>query len=248
MFKFLTKNSKWVFLIFGIIIGVVILGALCYMTQYTHIHVYYIKNSKGVVSFFSDTENAFGNTNQNLVNFFQYTEDTTFEKDFIANYANIVYDFQVAMSSFNDLIIIYGIISLICFAGLLILGNHNRRIYYKSNLYGGIALPLIPAIFSIVMIIKNTSLMGTFNKNKELFNRVSVIQDLDYLESENLNYSVDFLRERYSCDATTYILFDILFAIVLIYSLFLIVVSIKKYKLTAADRAKVLEKAVENND
>ena len=248
MFKFLTKNSKLVYMLFGVLIGITIISALCYMTQYTHVHVFFIKEANGGISFMPDTENPFGKSNQNLVDFFFNTEDTTFTKDFITDYAQIVYNFQVSMSSFNNLIIAFGIVGLVCFAVLLILGNHNRRIYYKSNLYGGVIVPLVPAIFSIVMIVKNTMLMGTFNTNKELFNRVSVLQDPNYIESENFYCKVDYLRERYTCDDRTYIIYNVIFGIVLIYSLFLIVTAVMKYKNTAADRANVLEKAVKNND
>lgn len=248
MSKFLTKKTKWIYLVFGILMGIIIISALCYMTQYANIHVYYTINSKGDVAFGAGTENPFGNTNQNLVNFFRDTEDTTFEKNFISNYAKQVYDYQTSMSSFNDLIVIFGIVGLVCFAGLLILGNQNRRIYYKSNLYGGIALPLVPAIFSVIMIVKNTALMSNFNANKELYNRVSVLQDINYNESDNFYCEVEYLKERYSCDARTYIIFNVLFGIVLLYSLFLIVTAIVKYKNTADDRARVLEKAVKNND
>lgn len=247
MSKFLTKNSKLVYMIFGVLMGLVIISALCYMTQYTHIHVFYVVDGNSI-TFLGDTEGPSGKSNQNLVDFFANTADTTFNKDFLTEYGQTVIDYQLSMSSFNNLIVAFGIVGLVCFALLLILGNHNRRIYYKSNLYGGIALPLIPAVFSIIMIVKNTLLMGTFNKNKELFNRVSVLQDPNYIDSDNFYCEVDYLKERYTCNDITYIIYNVIFGIVLIYSLFLIVTAVMKYKNTAADRARVLEKAVKNND
>lgn len=248
MSKFLTKNSKWFYFAFGIIMGIVILSALFYMTQYANIHVYYRISTNGdlVISKATPHDQS-GATNRALFNFFERTQDNVFEKDFNL-YKMIVYNFQVAMSSFNDLILIYGIIGVICFAVLLILGNHNRRIYYVSNLVGGIVCPSIISIFSIVMIVKNTILMGTFNENKELFNRVSVLQDTTYNEGYNTSFSIEYLQQKYSCNDLTYIVYDLIFGIVLLYSVFMIFYAIKKYKSTAADRAKVLEKAVQNND
>ena len=68
-------------------------------------------------------------------------------------YAPIIFDFQVAMSEFNDLIVTFGLIGIVCFAILLVFANHSRRIYYKSNLIAGIILPLVVVVFGIVMIV-----------------------------------------------------------------------------------------------
>lgn len=248
MFKFLTNKGKFLYFAFGILMFVVLLGSLVYMTQYAHVHVYFTRSATGAISFAADTEDALHYSNQILYDFFAETTDQTFASDF-NQYARTVYDFQIDMSAFDNLILIFAIIGLICFAGLLVLSNHSRRVYYKSNLYGGIVFPAVTAIFSVVMIIKNTMLMGVFSKNYELFNRVSVLQNPELKsaaskETDNIAY----LKDLYSCNTTTYIIFDILFALVFIYSLFLIAYSIYRYKECAEKRSKIIEKAVMSND
>ncbi len=248
MFKFLTNKAKLLYFVFGILMFVVLLGSLVYMTQYAHVHVYFTRSASGVISFAADTEDALHYSNQILYDFFNETTDTTFAKDF-NTYAQTVYDFQMDMSAFNNLILTFSIIGLICFAGLLVLSNHSRKVYYKSNLIGGIAFPAVTAVFSVVMIIKNTMLMGVFSENYELFNRVSVLQNPELKSSASKETNnIAYLKDLYSCDTTTYIIFDILFAIVLIYSLFLIAYSIYRYKECAEKRSKIIEKAVMSND
>lgn len=253
MSKFLTNKAKLLYFALGIMMFIVLLGALVYMTQYAHIHIYFNRSATGAISFASDTQDSLQNTNQMLYEFFQKTSDTTFIKDFGSsigdNYATTVYNFQTAMSSFNDLIVTFAIFGILCFAGLLVLSNHSRKVYYKSNLYGGIVLPAITAIFSIVMIIKNLSLMGTFNKNYELFNRVAILQNPD-LKTEASRHANDiqYLKDLYSADSTTFIIFTIIFGIVCLYSLFLIGYAVYRYKASADERKQIIEKAVLNND
>lgn len=255
MSKFLTNKAKYIYFALGIMMFIVLIGALLYMTQYAHIHVYFTRSAKNVISFAADTEDALNNSNQVLYDFFARTTDTTFGagvnfgNSIGDNLATTVYNFQVAMSSFNNLILTFSIVGLICFAGLIVLSNHNRKIYYTSNLVGGIVLPAITGVFSIVMIVKNLILMNTFNDNYELFNRVSVLQNPDTKTAAGKQIdNIQYLKDLYSCDSTTFIIFTVLFSIVCLYSLFLVGYAVYRYKASADEREKIIEKAVLNND
>ena len=228
MSKFLTSKAKYFYFAFGILMFVTLIASLFYMSQYAHIHVYYVQSPTGSHVIARDTEDALGNTNQLMWDFFEETSDTTFAKDF-NQYKEIVFDYQQSMSSFNNIILYYALTGIVCFALLLVLSNHNRRIYYKSNLYGG--------------------LMGTFNNNFELFNRVSVLQNPDTKvdASKQIN-NIQYLKDLYSCDSTTYIIYDVLFLLVCLYSIFLIATAIIKYKATGKERKEIIEKVVMSND
>ena len=278
--NFLTKNSKIVYMTYGILIAVVFLAALFFMTNYTHVHVYYTLNESGsLADFVRDTETSIGFSNKNLFDYFtkyagvnvvdstngtilvngeawaqanQATQAAFLAKfpqsaNFATVYAPIIYDFQVAMSEFNDLIITFAIVAITCFALLLVFANHSRRIYYKSNLYSGIVLPLIVVVFGIIMIVKNLGLMGVFNDNFDLFNVTAVLQDPNL---SSLAYQKDFnyISSLYSCNSTTFIVYTAIFAIIIIYSLFLVVYAVLKYKATAEERAEIIKKAVVEND
>lgn len=277
--KFLTKNSKILYMAYGILIAVMFLAALYFMTNYTHVHVYYTLESSGALSAFDrTTETAIGYSNKNLFDYFsKYAGMVIKDKEgvvlvdgaawlennsgtqaafmaafpdaanFATVYAPIIYNFQVEMSAFNDLIITFALVGICCFALLLVFANHSRRIYYKSNLVAGIILPLVVVVFGIVMIAKNVGLMNTFNDNQELFNAVSVLQNPNLSATA---YQKDYtnLQSLYSCNSTTFIVFTALFAVIIIYSLFLAVYAFLKYNATAEERAEIIKKAVVEND
>lgn len=168
-------------------------------------------------------------------------------------YFKIVDDFKNSLDSFNNLILIYGIVSLIIFAILLILSNHSRRIYYKSNLIGGIILPIVNVVFSIVLIINSLSLMSSLNDpvNNALFNVVSAIQNpkvgnvnVYVAGSEETNLlQINNIINAFDINSTTIIMYMIFFALTAAFNVFLIVVAIMKYKATTKERNEVLEKA-----
>jgi len=167
--------------------------------------------------------------------------------DFSTVYAPIIFDFQIAMSQFNDLIVTFGLIGIICFALLLVFANHSRRIYYKSNLIAGIILPLIVVVFGIVMIVKNVQLMNTFNQNFELFNVTSVLQN-PATSGTAVQSNTDYILSQYSCNSSTFIIYIVIFALVIIYSLFLAIYAVIKYKVTSQEREEIIKRAVVEND
>lgn len=277
--NFLTKNSKIIYLTYGILLGCLFLAALYFITNYTHVHVYYTLETSGALSAFDrTTETTIGFSNKNLFDYFSKyageiitdTEGTILvdgaawveankatqaaflakfpqAADFATVYAPIIYDFQVEMSAFNDLIVTFAVIGICCFALLLVFANHSRRIYYKSNLLAGIILPLVVVIFGIVMIVQNFNLMSVFNDNYDLFNTTSVLQNPN-LSSLAVQKDFNYIQSLYSCNSTTFIVYTAIFAVIIIYSLFLVVYAYLKYKATAEERAEIIKKAVVEND
>ncbi len=160
--------------------------------------------------------------------------------------------FRTELDSYNNLILWYGIISLIVFACLLILSNHNRRIYYKANLYGGIALPAVNIVFGIVLIAKAVSLMGQLNDPliKAVANIVSVFQDPKNSElavragsdATNLNQIKEIIS-KFNINSLSLVLFMVFFGIVIAYNVFLMIYAVMKYNATASDRKRVLDNA-----
>ena len=165
--------------------------------------------------------------------------------------AQMIYDFQLDVSSVNSFIIVIGVISLICFAIMLIFSNQSRRVYYKSNLYIGLAMPLIVIIFTIIGLIRNFSVMGTFNANKDLFRIVSFLQDpeIDVATKSAACSDYNIILERTSkFGATGFYLAMAAFIILAIYSVLMMVYTVYRYKECAKRRSDILERAANKND
>lgn len=162
-------------------------------------------------------------------------------------------DFRSSLDSFNELILVYGIISLIVFAALLVISNHSRRIYYKANLVGGIVLPLVNVVFSVILIIQALSIMSSLSDptNSALFNIVSALQNpvigsnnVGIAASEETNLAqINNIINAFNINSTTVVLYVVFFALTAIFNIFLIVVAVMKYNATAKERNEVLEKA-----
>ena len=163
-----------------------------------------------------------------------------------------LYNFRTQLDSYNDLILIAGLVSAIMFALLLVISNHNRRIYYKSNLIGGILLPGVNVIFAIVLIINAISLMGKMSDpfNNALYNMVNVYGNKsNTLLSQKIGSDEVGVRNftnaisQFNVNNTTLVIYTALFAVVAAYNVFLIIYAFMKYKATAKERNEVLENA-----
>ena len=163
-----------------------------------------------------------------------------------------LYLFRSQLDSYNDMILIFGLVSAIMFALLLVISNHNRRIYYKANLIGGVLLPAVNVVFAIVLIINAISLMGKMSDpfNNALYNMVSVYgnksntvlsQEVGSDEVGVRNFTKAI--SQFNVNNTTLVIYTALFAVVAAYNVFLIVYAIMKYKATAKERNEVLENA-----
>ena len=252
--KFLTNHSKIIYYIFGIIVAVTLLLGLFYATAYADVHVYYNPGPDGTVLFGASAGGPVtGSTNNALYSFFSSTKQTS-NADFVALYgtsfephAQKVFDFQVLLSKTNTNYIIFELVSLICFALLLVLANHSRRVYYKSNLIGGVLLPLIILTLNVVLLVSNLNVMGVFNQNEELFNMTAVLQrSSTSIYASQQDYS--YIKTQFDVTSLSFTLYSVLFILVIIVSVFMAIYAVLKYKATAKDREEILKKAVQKND
>ena len=268
MADFFKKNAKLLIVLYGVIIFATLISGLFYMTSVANIHVYYeIDGDK--INYNSDSSITDGVTNANL---FTYFGNANVDKpDYVvyefgtdpnnglensvyfaeSGYAEIVYNFQMAMSNFNTQIIVFSIVALLCFAVMMIFSNHSRKVYYKSNLYAGCIMPLIVIIYSVVMLIQNFVLMGVFNKNFDLFRTVSVLQDPKIKDASKLLMATDYQRILNNSEGfgpSCYWIQAIFFIVVIVYSIFLIVYTMFRYNDSSKRRKEIIARAVQNND
>ena len=249
--NFLTKHSKAFYYAYGILIGALIILGVFYASQYYNIRVLYAFDANGQLSILSTTTDKLNRTNSYLFDYFTNGNSnglvaaTGFSTDFSV-YAKTVYDFQVLLSDVNNLIIYMGCGMLVCFALLLVLSNHNRRIYYLSNVIGGVLLPLIVIVLAVVLLVRNMVVIADFELNKTLFNIVNLLQGDSQISFYQQNYSA--LEAAFNCNTLSLTLFSVLFIVVIAYSAFMAVYAIIKFKATAEERAEIEKKAVANND
>lgn len=274
MADFMKNKAKLIFIIYGIIIALVILGAIIYMTFVTNVHIAYTINDKtGAIEIFDESLfQSTGGDNTALFSYFNNNSDAAspfYSADFAKNFevvnegdhnilyygingvsfARTIYNFQVSMSSFNTTLLVFGIISLVCFAVMLIFSNQSRRVYYKSNLYTGVLMPLIVAVLSVVALIMNFSLLGEFNKNYDLYRVAAYLQDPNISKIVKNGLKKDYSIVTNGVDQfgpQGYVIVTVILAIVIIASVFMIVYSIYRYKECAKHRNDILERVANN--
>jgi len=281
MTDFLKKHAKLIFMIYGILIALVILAALFYMTNVSNVHIAYSRDENQQIYFTKQskiTVNDFENTS--LFRYFERANDpkspfvasefaTNTDKYIEVNpnatdnilryglketgksFADTIFDFQTSMSSFNTLIVVLGLISLVAYAIILIFSNQSRRVYYKSNLLVGVTMPLLVIVLSVVLLINNLSLLGTFNKNIDLFRIVSYTMDENIALIRRNGAGSDYsriLNETTHFGSIGYTLLTVALLIVIIYSICLIAYTVFRYKSSTKDRNDIIERAANNND
>lgn len=260
----LINKMKLFHLILLILSGVLIISALPFKTQYTHI---YVNVSTTIEAATADDNNPTlgGNGQKNLFEFFDvYDKDdfvdndgNKFENNFDA-YKVKVYNFENSLNSLNTMILWFGIVTLIGVAFLYLFSNNSRRIYYKSNLIISVLFTLTIVVFGIIVLIKSFSVMSDFNKDSNLYNYVSVFQNPSLTTEAYQNAcpidgtihvagSIDWIKEQFSCNVATFIGYDILFVVSIAYVVFVFILSLVKYKATT-ERRNELAKVVAAND
>lgn len=243
------NKSKIVFFVMGILFAVMAVLSLIYMTDFAYIKVYYAIGKNGIEINSGTSWSQFEYTNFNLFNVI----NRGYSNIVIDEAKYVIYDFQVAISSVNSFILTTSLVGLGCFAALLICSNHNRRIYYKSNLIVGILAPLVALVFTVISTIRNLGVMATFNENAELFNITSVLQkpenqtDVLITKSRPIEAVKEFIEANSNITSLTFILYTVFFAIVIVYCVFCIIYSIKKYSADTKERNEIIRRAVEVN-
>ena len=164
----------------------------------------------------------------------------------------MIRDFRVKVDNVNNMILIFGIITLITFAILLILSNHDRKIYYKENLIGGVLLPIVNIALMVVLIINCISLMGDISdpiKNAfynmfSVSQNAAVAQNIGVAVTDKTNQTqIQNIINSFNVNSTTLVGYIAMFAVYAAYNVFIIVLSVLKYKDTAKERNDVLERA-----
>jgi len=258
-----SKYNKIVFFAFGLIFAFFVIFSLYFMTRYAYIIVYYTVNSEGQ-KVYSEDAGVMSYTNSFLFNRFwngvfkntgevySAKEGWNISKTFVDRdeFYKFIVDYREQLNSFNTGLLWYGVIGLIVFAAMLIVGNHNRNVYYITNIIFGVICPLIMIIFGIVLLVKDLNLLSQFNENKEFWQAVSIAQNKGNDSSVQLQYrkfiqtqDIDSYYKGDTTNSTTLVMTMIFLIISIGYSIFTMVHSIRKYFATKARRQEIIERA-----
>ncbi|MCR5349999.1 MAG: hypothetical protein K6E20_03305 [Acholeplasmatales bacterium] len=267
--NFLKSKAKLLILIYGVIIALVLLFALAFMTNYADVHVFYrYGTDKQAIFNSSSVLNINGQTNSELFTYFsklassggadannplyELLEGKSGSTVFVdSGLAQIVYNFQTDMSDFNQQLIIYFVVSIILFSVMLICSNQSRKVYYISNLVVGITVPLLITVYSVVMLVKNLNLMNRFLDNQDLFKAVAYLQN-GKIEAIDKNNAINdwniILDHTEKVNVTPFIFGIIVIILVIVYSIFMAIYTLYRFKESSKRRAEIIERAANNND
>lgn len=234
--EFLIKKSKLIHIIYGVICFVLLLSAIVFMTQYVNVRVLTTITTTGIVEIPQD------GLNKNFIDFYNNNNLGDPLPDMWK-----IYNFQQSLNDFNNLILYFGVTALVLFAVLMVAGNQSRKVYYISNLVVGVAVPSVVSILSIVLICLNSGLVGKFNEGKELYNMASLLCE-QRNGSVYSQYKLENLRPLFNCDTLTFVLFNVLFAIILVVSLAMVAYAIFRFINSSEKRAEIIARAVSENE
>jgi hypothetical protein len=247
MTDFLKKRSKLVVLSYGIVLALLVVGMLLFMINLANVHVAYTV-SDGIISI--DEGAQLPATEMYNTAFFNYFNNSATNYGYTAtDAAQKVYDFQIAMSSLNNYLLACVCVAYICFAIMLIVGNHNRNVYYKSNLAAGILMPLVVIIMSLIALIRNFGMLGNFNENYDLYRATSFLMDPkveDIVKESAINNNQILLDNSTRCNSLGFTIVTITTIIVIIYSALMIAYTVYRYKESTKRRNDILERAANN--
>ena len=272
MKNFLSKKAKLIYLLCGVFSLLTLILSLGFMTQYRYLRVNYMIETNRATGeqriVIGSTATLNGDDQRPLFDFVnqlgsgiyddlesykahpeleefqtQYMDGTVLKEEAKMQVLN----YKKSLDNYNNMIVIFSVLSLVMFALMFVFGNNSRRIYYKSNLIAGIVLPGVIVVLNLVLIISSFSLMNELAQNYTYYNLISVLQNPDNriytqlaVTAEKNSKNLATLMNSFDCNALTFVLYDLLFAFVLAYNVFLIVFAILKYKWTAQRRAEVI--------
>ena len=259
-----SKYNKLVYFIFGIIMAFFVIFSLYFMTRYAYIIVFYIIED-GKPAYYATSGAGDGSTNALLFKFFDKVFAANADGKYEAiegwglsnvfndreDFLNYIVDFRESLNSFNTALLWFGIIGLIMFAVMLIAGNHNRNVYYISNLIVGIVCALTMIIFGLIILIKDFQLLGRLNEDSKLWQAVSIAQQKGNDSESSIYYNLyvdrnmpdKYFAEDSNVNSTTLVVTMIFIIISIGYSVFTLVHTIRKYFATKAHRKEILERA-----
>ena len=258
-----SKYNKIVFFAFGLIFAFFVIFSLYFMTRYAYIIIFYSVNSDGDKVITEDT-GIMSYSNSFLFNrvwngiftkvdgVYTAKEGWNVSKTFVDRdqFVKFILDYRDQLDSFNTALLWYGIVGLILFAAMLIVGNHSRNVYYITNIIFGIICPLAMAIFGIILLVKDLNLLSEFNENSNFWRIVSVAQNKGNDSASQLEYrkyiqngNVDAYLAGDTTNSTTLVTTMIFLIVSIGYSVFTMIHSIRKYFATKAHRKEILERA-----
>lgn len=246
--KKLLKHMKLIHLIFLILGGAVVLSALPFKTQYNTVYVNVDAN--GISSASREMTNAINQDQTLLYDYYELIGDN------FDTHKEVVYNFQQSLNTVNTVILIFGMVIVVAALVLFLFQNHKRKIYYGTNVLMSVLATLATAAFGVVVIIQLLGAMGTLGSNMELFNSVAVLQNADmrtaaYQAAEaagSVQGAKDALASYFYVTSTTLVMYMIGAIVVIVYALFVLILTFAKFKRTKERRQEILSKAVENND
>lgn len=258
-----SKYNKIVFFAFGLIFAFFVIFSLYFMTRYAYIIVYYtVDSNKNRV--YSEDAGIMSYSNSFLFtrlwngvftktgDVYTAKEGWGISKTFVDRdqFVKFIVDYRDQLNSFNTALLWYGIVGLILFAVMLIVGNHSRNVYYITNIIFGIICPLAMTIFGIILLVKDLNLLSQFNENSEFWRAVSIAQNKGNDSASQLTYrkyiqtgDVNSYMAGDTTNSTTLVTTMIFIIISIGYSVFTLIHSVRKYLATKAHRKEILERA-----
>ncbi len=255
----LFKNkAKLILILYIIAIVVMFAFGLYFMTSFTDVHIAYsVKNDSILIERYSVFQSE-KITNDNLFKYFNYATNfgdsglkrIAFSAMPESEEAFMIYDFHEFLNGVNNYIVISSVISIALCAFFFIFSNNNRRIYYKSNAIVGVLIPLVITALFIVSIVLMISCMSKMNENIDLYRVAAATMNKSastYVEDAYTDWNV-ILENSSGVNPITFIVGIILSILVIAYSAFVAIFTIRKYKLTGKEREEIISRAVTAND
>lgn len=248
--NFLSSKSKLFIFIFGLLSALLVILAIVFMTQYSHVHVAYSLSDAGELQILKTSTVKVGDyqlTNTYLADYLNNTKKVSPVTEDFETAKTIIYNFQMNMNAFNNYILASFVVCICMFAVLLIFSNQSRRVYYKSNLIVGCIAPAFAIGMCLGGIIWCISLISEFNAHADLYKITAVMENysISAREKRPTGLSFEEFIAKYASNVSTLtmVLTIVLFIVILVAAIFVIVHSVLKYRSTEERRIEIINRA-----
>ena len=240
--KKLLKHMRILHLIFLILGGTLLISALPFKTQYNM--VYINVDSNGIEQADGSKTNARGQNQEDLFEYYEKNGGDFTNKDADESMYT-VYNFERNLNSANNLILYFGIVVIACVFLLYLFQNSNRKIFYKGNVFISLLVTIGVAVFGMIVLIQIFGLMGDLSAHQTLYNTVALLQDSATKADVMAGKSIEAMSYVTPITLVAYMIGII---VVMVYALFLMILTFAKFNRTKERRMEIISKAVENND
>lgn len=249
--KKLLKHMHLFHLIFLILSGVILVSALPFKTQYNTVAVYGVLDSEGNKIVSEEMTNAIGQDQKLLYEYYRDILGDNFTK-----HANDVVKFENALNILNNVLFAFGILMVVSVLLLFFFQNHKRRIYYASNVVISLFVAIATAVGGVMLIVNFINVMSMLLKNYTLFNNVAILQNSSIRTEAfqaaqtagSAGAAQAAMNKYFYVNNMTLIIYMIGAIVVILYSFFMFVLTVAKFRRTKERRQEIISKAVENND